>query len=885
MLIRQSKNSYIRIHKNILAHITNQLTKQSSTFTGAGVDFLAQIKRYPRSLEDIISTLCDIYDIDKETIQKDFLEFAEDLVSSKFIVMGENSVELDTKDLCFNYATEVPYSSANKDKEINDKQSYYSFDDEHVNKLLDTLSLDVLQIELTNRCNERCIHCYIPNSIKNKGQDLSIVEFKKIIDKYVEMGGIKISLSGGEALLNKDIVRMLYYCREKDLQIVLLTNLISLNDEHLRVLKEVNVECVKVSLYAMSSKIHDSITTVKGSFRQTKAAIEKLHKANIRCEIQCPIIKANKGEYSKVFEFAKSLNMKCNLDYGIFAQNDLNTSNLSNRLSISELEPVIINIMRINPSFYTPKNYSIDDVANLPFCSGGVNSLGISANGNVIPCPGWDGYVVGNVFKESLDDIFYNSKRLKELRGIRRSSVPRCIECEARNYCDFCFAHNFNENNGNLLIPNQYFCDVAFLTKTLIEEQQRNKTIETILAELEDSPIYNLSLSSKELFHSNFLAWLGSNAPTKSFFVDVMNKMGCDLIFSNNDEWTVEREDKNFDLCIKQNGKYILVIENKIKSIPRKKQLDNYIAKVNKKTHLLLLTLVEQFPNMQNVLPWKIKTYKDLSIAMTDCLKNSGFEGYLKEIIEDYINYISKLVEIQKLLQNQTSFVSKCTRRLGKLSDLFEKIKFSNYAMELHEKISCKFNNVVVFDSSTSEQQKKSIDAKKLYIKVDWGYTHSNGNSGLVDIAIPVSDLTNPKIQYGIIDAKYVIKIQVQGDKYCHAIETFDNNPVGLNLVNIGKSLVYTSQIKFFSSDPLNLALDLPHYGNINIFEPKVYPINKERIPSTNWPFASYNNKQKKTSFIYQSMKIKHSAPVNMVIDNIVNEIEYFLDCFSNLKM
>ena len=146
-------------------------------------------------------------------------------------------------------------------------------------------------------------------------------------------------------------------------------------------------------------------------------------------------------------------------------------------------------------------------------------------------------------------------------------------------------------------------------------------------------------------------------------------------------------------------------------------------------------------------------------------------------------------------------------------------------------------------------------------------------------------DLTNPKIQYGIIDAKYVIKIQVQGDKYCHAIETFDNNPVGLNLVNIGKSLVYTSQIKFFSSDPLNLALDLPHYGNINIFEPKVYPINKERIPSTNWPFASYNNKQKKTSFIYQSMKIKHSAPVNMVIDNIVNEIEYFLDCFSNLKM
>lgn len=876
MLIRQSKNSYIRIHKDTIAHITNQLTKQSSAYVGAGVDFLAQIKRYPRSLEDIISTLSEIYDIDKKTIQKDFLEFAEDLVASKFIVMGENITELDSKDLCFNYEAEDPYSSTNKDKEKCDI-SYYSFDDEHVNKLLDTLSLDVLQIELTNRCNERCIHCYIPNSIKNKGHDLNFVDFKIIIDKYVEMGGIKISLSGGEALLNKDIVKMLHYCREKDLQIVLLTNLISLNNEHLQVLKEVNVACVKASLYAMSPKTHDIITTVKGSFRQTKAAIEKLHKSNIRCEIQCPIIKANKNEYVKVFEYAKSLNMKCNLDYGIIAQNDLNTSNLSNRLSIAELESVIINIMKISPSYHTPNNFSNDDVANMPFCSGGVNTLGISANGNVIPCPGWDGYVVGNVYKESLDDIFYNSKRLKVLRGIRRNSVPECMKCKARNYCNFCFAHNFNENNGNLLAPNQYFCDVAYLTKTLIEEQQRNEKIEAILAELDNSPIYNLSLSSKELFHSNFLAWLGKNPATKSFFVDVINTMCFNLNLSNCNDWTIEREDNNFDLCIKENGNYILVIENKIKSIPRKKQLDNYIAKVNKKTHLLLLTLVEQFPNMQNDLPWEIKTYKDLSIAMTDCLNNSNLHGYTKEIIEDYIMFITKLVEIEKLLQNQISFVSKCTSKLGKLSDLFEKIKFSNYAMELHEKISCKFNNVVVFDSSTNEQCKKNINAKKLYIKVDWGFSHSNGNSGLVDIAIPVSDLTNPKLQFGVVDAKYIIKIQVQGDKYCHAIETFDNNLVGSTLVNIGKRLEYTSQLKFFSSDPLNEALDLPYYGNINIFEPKIYPINKKRIPSTNWPFASYKNKQGNTSFIYQSMKIKRSASVNIVLDNIVNEVEYLL--------
>jgi len=64
--------------------------------------------------------------------------------------------------------------------------------------------------------------------------------------------------------MNKDIAKMLRYSREKDLQISLLTNLIALNDEHVRVLKEVNVSMVQVSLYSMDLEKHDMITTVKG---------------------------------------------------------------------------------------------------------------------------------------------------------------------------------------------------------------------------------------------------------------------------------------------------------------------------------------------------------------------------------------------------------------------------------------------------------------------------------------------------------------------------------------------------------------------------------------------------------------------------------------------
>lgn len=68
--------------------------------------------------------------------------------------------------------------------------------------------------------------------------------------------------------------------------------------------------------------------------------------------------------------------------------------------------------------------------------------------------------------------------------------------------------------------------------------------------------------------------------------------------------WTIMREDKHFDLCIKDGkGKakdnYLLIIENKVRSIPIKKQLDEYVQKrvngKNPNTKYLLLTLTENF--------------------------------------------------------------------------------------------------------------------------------------------------------------------------------------------------------------------------------------------------------------------------------------------------
>jgi MoaA/NifB/PqqE/SkfB family radical SAM enzyme len=95
----------------------------------------------------------------------------------------------------------------------------------------------------------------------------------------------------------------------------------------------------------MNAKIHDMITTVKGSFEKTKNAIEKLYAADIPVQISCPVMKANKDGYDEVMKYAQSLRMKSNTDYIMMAQANLDTENLANRLDLVETEKVIRDII------------------------------------------------------------------------------------------------------------------------------------------------------------------------------------------------------------------------------------------------------------------------------------------------------------------------------------------------------------------------------------------------------------------------------------------------------------------------------------------------------------------------------------------------------------
>lgn len=480
MFVRQSKNTFIRTTDHY-GYITNQLTRHDRTYDESGADWLREISREPQEIENIVQRLLTIYeDADVEVVRKDFIEFIESLANDKFVVIANTKEELDTLDEDFTYNVELPKTLAENFYQHTDEKISENTQDFFLEEVQGRPLISCLQFELSSRCNERCIHCYIPNDKKNHGFDMPTDKVKSILDEFASMGGIHVTLSGGEAFLHKDLIEIARYCREKDLKISILSNLISLKDDQIAALKEVNLSLIQVSLYSMDPEIHDYITTVKGSFEKTKASIEKLVAADIPIQISCPIMKANRKGYDKVLEYAKKLKVKAQTDYIMMARADLDTENLANRLSLEETEELLRDIIEHDVKYREETlrqlpisddiKFNLERYMKQPVCGVGYDNCCITSNGDVYPCAGWQDYVLGNVYKQSLQEIWENSERVKELRKITQASFPQCLECEARDYCARCLVRNYNESGGDMFAVNHHFCDVAFLNKRIVEE-------------------------------------------------------------------------------------------------------------------------------------------------------------------------------------------------------------------------------------------------------------------------------------------------------------------------------------------------------------------------------------------------------------------------------
>jgi len=171
MLVRQCKNTFIRFIEEE-GYITNQMTRHDRTYNETGADFLRIINRKPQDVEDIVNHLQAVYgnSVSHDELKQDFMAFVQDLDKHLFVVTGETPEELDAKDLDFSYSMENPKTMIDDFTQVTDVPIKESTQSHMLDATQRKPRMNGLQIELTSRCNERCIHCYIPNGKKNAGK-------------------------------------------------------------------------------------------------------------------------------------------------------------------------------------------------------------------------------------------------------------------------------------------------------------------------------------------------------------------------------------------------------------------------------------------------------------------------------------------------------------------------------------------------------------------------------------------------------------------------------------------------------------------------------------------------------------------------------------------
>jgi radical SAM protein with 4Fe4S-binding SPASM domain len=331
-----------------------------------------------------------------------------------------------------------------------------------------------VHFDLTYRCNERCVHCYLDHDDHG---ELTTAECLKVLDDLARSGTLFLTFSGGEIFLRQDLYEILAAARRLHFDISLKTNALLVTPERAARLCEFGVRRVQISVYSDIPGVHDAITKVPGSLHRTLAAIPVLLEHGLQVKLACPLMQENLMAYRGVIALAEKLGIPYVLDLTITPMMDGSGGPLAHRASVSSLLPVLQDPLLhackpqpgapaasvVNdspPAFGSAVSSGIESLAyeDLP-CSAGHNSCYISPYGDVFPCVQLP-QAAGNLRREKFDEIWYHAPQLERLRAIRESQLPICSRCEIRGYCERCPGLALMEG-GDLLGAYERACALA----------------------------------------------------------------------------------------------------------------------------------------------------------------------------------------------------------------------------------------------------------------------------------------------------------------------------------------------------------------------------------------------------------------------------------------
>ena len=335
-----------------------------------------------------------------------------------------------------------------------------------MNTILENLNSKAIQLgiplgvhlDVTWRCNERCVHCYLDHD------DLGEMTYDEIEDLLTQMaaaGVFFLTISGGEPLLRADLFAIIRRARELTFNVKLKTNGILIREKEAALIRELGVENVQVSIYSHRAEVHDAITKVKGSLNRSLDAIRFMVSQGLKVTIANVVMKQTRFDYPSVQKLAGELGASFTIDPTITPHINGDRSLLRLNIDRNDLRE-IMNDKTIagEDQFIAVAPGADEDVMDSIPCSAGHSACYVSPYGDVYPCVQFP-LPSGNVRQQKFIDIWKYSPQLEEVRSIRSRDLPVCSSCSHVAGCSRCPGLAYME--GSMRGPSTADCEKSFV--------------------------------------------------------------------------------------------------------------------------------------------------------------------------------------------------------------------------------------------------------------------------------------------------------------------------------------------------------------------------------------------------------------------------------------
>jgi AdoMet-dependent heme synthase len=333
-----------------------------------------------------------------------------------------------------------------------------------------------VQLDLTYRCNERCVHCYLDH--EDHGE-MNTQEILTLLDDMAAAGVFFLTLSGGEILMRKDFFEILEHARALMFSVKLKTNAILIREKEAERIRALGVESIQISIYSHRPEIHDAITKIPGSLERSLHAIRFLKTFGLKVIIANVLMIQNIHDQAGVRALGAELDCYVTIDPTITPMMDGDRGVLDLNISHSQLENLFHNpelVGNVDEFCAIPAAPDADMLDSLP-CSAGHTAAYVSPYGDVYPCVQFP-LATGNVREKKFLDIWRYSPEMNEVRSITLGDLTSCSKCSNLGTCTRCPGLAYME--GNMRGPSTQDCEKSLVRTGVLSENlkaRKNKPI------------------------------------------------------------------------------------------------------------------------------------------------------------------------------------------------------------------------------------------------------------------------------------------------------------------------------------------------------------------------------------------------------------------------